>query len=60
MSQSLSEYFLVDLELIIKSPSVYLSSPPMIFNNVVLPHPLGPKIDTNSFFLKLRLTPFKA
>ena len=32
----------------------------MIFNNVVLPQPLGPKIDTNSFSLKMIEISFKA
>ena len=43
-----------------KSPTVYLSSPPIIFKRVVFPQPDGPRIDTNSFFLKLTLIPFKA
>jgi len=45
---------------IIKSPLVYLSRPPIIFNVVVLPQPEGPKIETNSFFLKAILIPFRA
>ena len=34
---------------IIKSPSSYLSKPAMMLSNVVLPLPLVPKIDANSF-----------
>ena len=60
VSQSPSLYFFVDVPSMIKSPEVYLSKPPTIFNNVVLPHPEGPNIATNSDCLKLRDIPFKA
>ena len=60
MSQSRSVKSLVLLPLINKSPEVYLSKPPTMFNKVVLPQPEGPKIDTNSFFLNEILKPFKA
>ena len=45
---------------IIKSPSSYLSKPPIIFNNVVLPEPEGPRIETNSLSLKDNETSFNA
>ncbi len=51
---------LVLVPLIIRSPSVYLSSPPTMFNIVVFPQPDGPKMETNSLFLKLKETPFNA
>ena len=44
----------------LKSPLVYLSNPPIIFRSVVFPHPLGPKIDTNSDFLNSTFIPFNA
>ncbi len=52
--------FLVDKPLIIIFPESYWSKPPSIFNKVVLPEPLGPKIATNSLCLKSILTPSSA
>ena len=43
----------------IRSPSSYLSSPPIIFKSVVLPEPDGPSMATNSFSLRLSDTPYE-
>ena len=55
-----SEKDFVDLPLIIKSPLVYWSKPPIMLSKVVLPQPDCPSIDTNSELLKDKSTPFKA
>ena len=60
VSQSLSLYCLVDLPSIIRSPEVYLSTPPIMFKSVVLPHPDAPRIETSSFLRNFMLTPFNA
>ncbi len=40
----------------INRPSLISSNPPQIMSSVLLPHPLGPRIDTNSPFSTLKLT----
>ena len=44
----------------ITSPFSIGSKPLILLSNVVLPDPLGPKIEINSPLLTLKLTPFKA
>ena len=44
VSQSPLLYCLVDLPSIMRSPEVYLSSPPIMFKSVVLPQPDSPTI----------------
>ena len=41
--------FFVDFPLTERSPLSYLSRPPIMLRNVVLPQPDGPSTDTNSF-----------
>ena len=59
-SQSVFLKSLVELPFIIRLPLSYLSRPPITFKQVVFPEPLGPKIATNSFFLKFTDTPSSA
>ena len=60
MSQSADLYFLVDCPLIIRSPLVYWSRPPMMFSSVVFPQPDCPRIDTSSLSRNAMETPFRA
>ena len=55
-----SEIFMGDFPLMTRSPSSYLSSPPITFRRVVFPDPLAPSTATNSLSRKFRLTPAKA
>ncbi len=59
-SQCISSKEAVDTPPMMRSPLEYLSRPPTILSSVVLPQPLGPRIDTNSCSLKDSETPRRA
>ena len=60
MSQSRSVYSFVERPLMMRSPLVYRSRPPMMFRVVVLPQPEGPRMETNSFSRNSKSMPRRA